>query len=231
MSGPAGYQRWRSLLFLHWSIPVEILQPHLPGDLSVDVFQERAWIGIVAFTMRGVRPAWFPALPGLSNFHEINLRTYVRRPGSDPGVWFFSLDAANSVAVLAARAGWSLPYHRATMRLEDRDGKFYYSSRRRWPGLAPADFEARWQVEGLPEPSAPGTLEHFLAERYVLYVKRGKGLSLGRVRHPPYALQQARLVEWKESLLSAAGLPPASGAPHVRFCPGVDVDILGLWPV
>jgi len=229
---PVGYQKWRSLLFLHWDIPAAAIQPLLPPGLALDLFDGRAWVGLVAFTMRGVRPWWSPPLPGLSHFHELNVRTYVRHESGEPGVWFFSLDAANSVAVLAARASWGLPYHRASMRLVSDGGLYRYSCRRRWPGPTPAVFGARWREGESLAPPAPDSLEHFLVERYHLYVDRGKGrLESARVHHSPYPLKRALLLDWRESMLPAAGLPAASEEPHVLFSPGVDVDIHALRPL
>ena len=113
-------QRWADLLFLHWPVAPETLQPLLPPGLTLDTFEGQAYVGLVPFTMTGVRPVWAPPVRWLSNFHETNVRTYVHREGKDPGVWFFSLDAANSIAVRIARAAWKLPYHYARMSLSRR---------------------------------------------------------------------------------------------------------------
>ena len=113
----AGYQKWRDLLFLHWRAPADDVQRLLPPGLTVETFDGWAWVGLVAFDMRGVRPWWFPAVPGVSAFHETNVRTYVTREGGDPGVWFFSLDAANSLAVRVARRRWHLNYFRSELRI------------------------------------------------------------------------------------------------------------------
>ena len=166
-----GFQIWSDLLFVHWRVPVDTLQSLLPRRLTVDTFEGDAWVGLVLFTMSGVRPRWFPAVPRLSAFHETNVRTYVHLDGRDPGVWFFSLDAANSLAVRVARWRWHLNYFFSTMHLERRGDRVRYESQRRWP--APA--EARVEIEArLGDPAAgfhatPGTLEHFLVERYFLY--------------------------------------------------------------
>jgi len=165
---------------------------------------------------------------GVSNFHELNVRTYVHVRGERPGVWFFSLDAASSIAVIAARAGWRLPYHRATMELTIDGDEVRYASRRRWPGPKPADFEARYRIgEPLGE-AAPGTLEHFFAERYLLFVDTGAGLEMGQVHHRPYPLQRAEVISASETMVTAAGLPAPEGAPLVLYSPGVDVDVYAL---
>src|SRR5262249_29736982 len=122
---PAGFQRWRTLAFLHWEVPVDAARALLPEGLGGDTYAGRAYLGVVPFTMRDVSPWWSPSVPGVSNFHEINVRTYVHA-GGRPGVWFFSLDAASSIAVIAARTGWHLPYHRASMEIDERDGEVIY---------------------------------------------------------------------------------------------------------
>ncbi len=102
---------WRDLLFLHWPVPAVILRALIPPQLELDLFEGTAYVGLVPFTMTGVRPVGVPPVPGLSSFHETNVRTYVRLGDRDPGVWFFSLDAANPIAVKLARSLFHLPYH------------------------------------------------------------------------------------------------------------------------
>jgi uncharacterized protein YqjF (DUF2071 family) len=226
---PAGFQRWRHLLFLHWEVDVAALRAVLPAGVDVDTFEGKAYVGVVPFTMLDVAPRWSPSVPGISNFHELNVRTYVHLGGRDPAVWFFSLDAASSIAVLAARAGWHLPYHRASMGLELEGAEVRYASRRIWPGPKPAEFRCRYRIgEPLPA-SADGTFQHFVAERYLLIAKSGNGsLSIGQVHHHPYALREAAVDELEESMVTAAGLTRAESAPHAVYCEGVDVDVYAL---
>jgi uncharacterized protein YqjF (DUF2071 family) len=227
---PQGFQRWRHLLFLHWEVPAEIIQRGLPPGLEVDTFEGRAFVGVVPFTMRDVVPWWSPSVPGVSNFHELNVRTYVHRGGRDPAVWFYSLDAASSIAVFLARTFWHLPYRRASMRLAV-DGKHVsYESKRWWSGAAPADLTARYEIGQPLGPSAPGTLEHFLCERYLLYARRGDGFAMGQVHHKPYPVHRARVLELRESMVTAAGLPAPAGEPLAHYAPGVDVDVFALTP-
>ena len=228
---PAGFQRWRNLLFLHWEVPAEAVAKLLPAPLSVDTFEGRAYVGVVPFTMRDVSPWWSPSVPFVSNFHELNVRTYVHLRGEDPGVWFFSLDAASSIAVIIARIGWHLPYHRASMDLEIAGSEVHYRSRRCWPGPKPADLEARYRIGDPIGEATPGTFEHFLAERYILFADTGSGVSMGRVHHRPYPLQRAEVSSVSESMVKAAGLPAPEGAPQVLYSPGVDVDVYALEPV
>jgi uncharacterized protein len=230
--GPAQKQSWRHLLFLHWEVSASALKALLPPGLELDTFQGRAFVGLVPFTMTGVRPVWAPVMPWLSHFHETNVRTYVRR-GDEAGVWFFSLDAANPLAVAGARALFSLPYFYASMRMdvEAKSGEepiITYASRRRPPGPRPATLSLRYQPTGAPAPARPGTLEHFLAERYSLFSLRGGKLRLGRVRHAPYPLQGARVDSWDESLLRAAGIQRPNVMPLAHYAHGVDVDVFAL---
>ena len=223
----AGYQKWRELSFLHWRVPASVLRPLVPAALELDTFDGECFVGVVPFTMRGVRPWWAPPMPGVSSFHETNVRTYVHFAGRDPGVWFFSLEAANRLAVWLARTFWHLPYHHARMTLERRaDGARAYDSVRR-------DRDAVCRVtctpSSAPSPAVPGTREHFLAERYVLYASSPRGLRLGRVHHVPYPLQTATVAPaWQESLLAAAGIARAPGEPMAHFATGVDVEVFAL---
>lgn len=225
-------QRWQSLLFLHWEVPVSLLRPLVPKSLEIDTFDGSAFVGLIPFTMRDVRPVWSPSVPGISNFHEANVRTYVHLEGKDPGVWFFSLDAASPVAVLIARTLWRLPYFLARMSFQRRsDQRIEYTTRRLCPGPLPGDARFSYRPAGECAPAAPGSLEHFLAERYILYTEKSPSEMLrGRVHHTPYPLQSAELLEWEETLLAATGVPRPDHAPLVHFSPGVDVEIFPLRP-
>ena len=236
-----GYQTWSTLLFVHWRLPLEQLQPLVHERLTIDTFDGDAWVGLVPFHMSGVHPRWFPPIPGVSSFHETNLRTYVHLDGKDPGVWFFSLDASNWLAVRVACWKWNLPYYRSTMQVERHDRRVRYHSQRRWPETSAAGLtiEAEFGDWIIPPNSdrprgqaVPETLEHFLAERYILYTRSAKGrLSRGQVDHQPYPLHQARLIRLDETLLEAANIRPTSGPEHVMFSEGFDVDIFPLRPI
>ena len=223
------YQKWRELLFLHWEVPADLLEKQLPPGLSLDTFEGRAYVGLVPFTMRGIRPAWAPAVPWLSNFHETNVRTYVHAEGEDPGVWFHSLDAANPVAVWLAKTLWKLPYHLATMRLtvEDDGVRRYSTEREEKPSVGA---RVSWKPEGEAQPAAPGTLAQFLCERYFLYAWNGKKLLRGQVHHTPYPLQRARLIHHESTLVHEAGVPVSGTPPLVHYSSGVDVEIFRLKP-
>jgi uncharacterized protein len=229
-------QNWSHLLFLHWEVPSDLLQSMLPPGLTLDTFDGRAYVGLVPFTMSGVRPVWAPPVRGLSDFHETNLRTYVHLDGQNPGVWFFSLDAANSIAVKIARGFWKLPYHRAAMRMNvhNRGGGAVdvdYSTRRLWPEPLPADCAVQYRAHGDVTPAVPGSLEHFLAERYLLYAFRSGRLYRGQVYHTPYPLQQAEVHTLRQTITTAAGISVPESAPLAHYASGVNVEIYGLHTV
>jgi uncharacterized protein YqjF (DUF2071 family) len=224
------HQSWRDLLFLHWSVPPEALRPLVPPELELDLFEDRAYVGLVPFTMKGVRPAGLPAFRPLSDFHETNVRTYVHQGGRNPGVWFFSLDAANPIAVLIARTWFHLPYHRARMRLSrmERSGAVSYAGDRLWPGPRPASYAIEAGPTSPAAPAAAGTLDHFLVERYLLYAHHGGRLKRGQVHHRPYPVQRAEVHALDERLLAAAGIARPSVPPLAHFASGVDVEVFGL---
>ncbi len=223
---------WHHLLFLHWEIEPALLQEKLPPGLQLDTFKNRAYIGLVPFTMTAVRPHGLPHLPPLrrwhEDFHEINVRTYVRHEKYGPGVWFFSLDAASAPAVLVARHWFKLPYFYARMSLQKKINKIRYTSQRNWPQPTPAGCEIEYQIEGKAAPAAPGTLDYFLVERYLLYSYSRSQLFVGRVRHKPYQIQPTKLLSINENLIGAAGISRPNTAPLIHYARGVKVDIFKL---
>ena len=215
--------KWRDLTFLHYSVDPQVIQTLIPPELTVDTFGGRAWVGLVPFWMTGVRMSFLPAIPGTHTFPETNVRTYVHRDGNDPGVWFFSLDAANSLAVWGARKFFGLPYFRADMELEHNAG-LRYESRRRGSS---AGYNIQIQVGGVVPVPEPGTLEFFLVERYLLYSQHRGRIVTGMVHHEPYSLFHASKERCVETLLEANGLS-AQAWEHVCYSPGVDVEVFAV---
>jgi len=202
----------------------------VPPRLEVDTFEGRAYVGLVPFEMHDVRPSRFlPAVPTARRFEETNLRTYVHSGGRDPGVWFFSLDASSALAVLGARAFFHLPYWHARMHTERAGDRVVYRSERHWEGGSPAALDVAYDVGEELAPTAEGTFEHFLAERYFLYALTGSGVLLrGQVHHTPYPLRRARIVELEESIVRAAGISRPEERASALWSPGVDVEVFGL---
>lgn len=224
-------QSWRDLLFLHWRLAPTAIAPRLPASLKVDLFDGAAWLGVVPFFMRDVRPAGCPPLPWLSDFLELNVRTYVIGPDGTPGVWFFSLDCDRWPAVEVARRWFHLAYEHAAMRAVRSDGVIDYRCRRRG---AASEAVYRWP------PSAgrhlatarPGTLEFFLLERYRLFAHdpRRDRLFTGAVAHAPYRYLELPegAVTWSPEPLRWDGFEVAGGTTRPAHCcvsPGVQVEI------
>jgi hypothetical protein len=221
---PSGYQHWRSLLFLHWKVDVGGLRPRVPEELSLDLHDGNAYVGVVPFLMRGVRPRGCPEKLAF-NFLETNVRTYVHYNGQ-PGVFFFSLEANSRLAVWAARAGWSLPYHHAKMQYHREGDEVFCESRRSGTGHR---HHVRYRIGQRLGASTPDTLEHFLLERYLMFVKRKGRILLGQVHHQPYPAQQAEVLEVQDELVAAAGLPPPLKPPcYAHYAEDVDVEVFGL---
>jgi uncharacterized protein YqjF (DUF2071 family) len=231
---PQGFQRWHRLLFSHWEVAEATLRALVPASLQLDAFEGRFYVGVVAFTMQKVRPLrWAPSIPTATEFGEINLRTYVHHAGAEPGVYFFSLDAASKLVVWAARTFWSLPYYASDISIRDSSSDMHYHCQRKALGSNRGSiaFHARASLgEVLPAP-APDSLEYFLCERYQFYTERAGALWRARVHHAPYPLQRVTRSNVDGALLTAAGLPAAGARTPDLFSPGVDVEVFRMRPV
>ncbi len=227
------YQKWRDLLFLHWSWDPGEIQATLPPGLRVDTFEDRAYVGVVPFFMRDIRPRFCPAIPWLSDFLELNLRTYVYDERSGlPGVWFYALDCNRRLAVRVARRFFHLPYFDARMnaRIDSGDHTVDYSShRRRSPERLVSTF--RYRGAAPLELPAPASLAYFLVERYLLFSfdRVHRVLYSGQVHHAPYPLRAAEVERLSTSVIELAGFsPPGRGPDHTVFSPGVDVEVFAV---
>jgi len=224
------YQQWRDLLFLHWEYSAAVIQATLPEGLFVDTFAGKAYLGVVPFFMQNIRPRFLPAVPGISDFMELNLRTYVHDRAGVPGVWFYSLDANQWLAVKIARRFFHLPYEHAKMKSSRTgEGRIRYESRRTGEPANGAVCLFQYASGSESPPPAPDSLEFFLVERYRLYSHTPDGLRRGAVFHPPYPLCRAEVTAWDENLLSLDGFAPTGRAPdHVLMSRGVDVSLFPL---
>lgn len=216
------HQSWHDLLFMHWRVPVSALERVMPRALPPDTFDGDAWIGIVPFMMRAVRPRFVPSVPWLSSFPELNVRTYVTLD-QRPGVYFFSLDAANPIAVDVARALFHLPYQNATMECQVKEGIVYYASTRTDNRGAPAYFRAVYRPTGAAFIAPDLSLEYFLTARYCLYTADRRGNILrAEIHHAPWQLQPASCEIETNAMTEQLGLTLPNAAPHLLFVKQID---------
>ncbi len=220
-------QIWHALLFAHWPIPQEVLRPLIPNTLTIDTFDGKAWIGIVPFRMSGVRPHALPAVPGLSAFPELNVRTYVKRDGI-AGVYFFSLDAGNPIVVALARTIFHLPYFNAQMNLKQVGDTIHYTSHRIHKGAPHADYIARYRPIA-PISLAPAqSIEAWLTERYCLYTVAGSSLYRCDIHHVHWPLQIAELETERDTMALSHTLHLPDTKPLLHY--SLRQDVL-VWPI
>lgn len=223
--------RWHDLLFMHWPVEHALLQNAVPAALRIDTFDGMAWIGVVPFSMASVHPPALPVLPWLSAFPELNVRTYVTVEGK-PGVWFFSLDAANPIAVRIARRFFHLPYYDARMLSEHAGDQVYYTSTRTHRGAPAALFRARYRPTGPVYQSSPGALDHWLTERYCLYaVDRARRVWRGDIHHARWPLQPAEAEVAANTMTHQLGWELPNTPPLLHFARHLDVVAWSIQPI
>ena len=217
-------QTWDDLLFAHWRVEVSAVRGLIPDGLELDEHDGSAWLGVTPFALNGLRPRGMYALPFVSSFRELNVRTCVTRDAK-PGIWFFSLDASSQVAVEAARRLYKLPYFRARISMERRSGRILYECVR----TERKAFSASYRGLDSVSPPQPGSLEHFLTERYCLYTAERGRVYRAEIHHRPWPLQNA------EAEIDLNTMPPdeirLEGDPVVHFSARQDVIVWPLRPV
>ncbi|WP_407538348.1 DUF2071 domain-containing protein [Deinococcus radiomollis] len=214
--------RWLDLCFMHWAVDAAELAARLPTGVTLDTYEGSAYLGVVPFRMEGIRPRFTFDVSGLSAFPELNLRTYVKVNGV-PGVWFFSLDAAQPIGVRLARTFFHLPYMDARMWVRRRGEATEYASLRTHGGQAPARFAAAYRPVGEVFTAEPGSLEDWLTSRYVLYSADRHGqVFRGDIHHEPWPLQRAEARVAVNTLSEQIGMK-LEGEPHLLYSQRLDV--------
>jgi uncharacterized protein len=219
-------QTWTDVLLLHWRAAPAIVKRLLPRGLRLDTIEGTAWIGITAFRVTGARLRGAPAVPGVSDFAEVNVRTYVT-VDDKPGVFFLSLDAASAISLLGGRAWYALPYFFANATIRIRAGAVDFSSVRQQAGAPAATFVVKYRSAG-PVPTARRGLVRWFTERYCLYTFDGVRLARAEIHHKPWPVQWAKAVIKRNTLIAAAGVPVATAVPAiVHYAAGVEAIV---WP-
>jgi len=216
------YQGWRDLLFLSWPVPLPTLQALLPPGLPADPFDGSGWVTLVPLRMQGLHLRLLPSIPGASTFGELNLRAYVRVRG-EPGVYFFSIDAASWLGSLVADWVFHLPYHDAHVSLTGSDGSFRFRSVRK--GAQAARFAATYRRTGSLANPKPGSLEGFLLERYASFQGAPDGrLYRGPLSHDDWQVAPAEAEVSENGVTGLVGLPaPENAVAH--YSPGTDTHV------
>jgi uncharacterized protein YqjF (DUF2071 family) len=220
------WMSWQKLLFAHWPVDPDLVEPHVPDELTLQTREGAAWIGVVPFDMI-IKGRAMPRFGRQSHFLELNVRTYVTHDDK-PGVWFFSLEAERWLAVRAARALFHLPYFDADMALEEEGDGIVYRSERTHDGVEPARFEGRYEPTGEPYHAEDGSLEHFLTERYCLYAHDGVSLLRADVHHEPWPLQRAE-VDIETNTMGDWLEIPLEGEPELAHF-ARRIDVVGWMP-
>ena len=222
-------QSWKDLLFAHWRVPVEALRQLVPRALPIDTFDGHAWVAVTPFEVRALRLHGTAPLPFLFAFAETNVRTYVTLEGK-PGIFFFSLDAASRLAVVAARRVYRLPYFPARMSIERSGGAISYETRRTEADAPPAELVARYGPTGPRFSAKSGSLEHWLTERYCLYTLDDRQVLRGDIHHPPWELQRADAELHLNTMLDEVAIEPGD-RPLLHYAERQDVVFWRLAPV
>jgi len=218
-------QTWHDLLFAHWPVSAAQLRAKVPSDFTLDLFDGSAWLGIVPFRMTNVAPRGVPALPCVSDFLELNVRTYVR-VGDEPGIYFFSLDASSALAVHTARTMLNLPYFTASMSMNADDGVVRYDSRRD-AFRGDAEFHATYSPLGAPFEAKGGSLEYFLTERYCFYnLNHHEEPYRLDIHHPPWPLRAAKAELSLNTMADVHGITLPDEPPLLHF---VDRQDMVAW--
>jgi uncharacterized protein YqjF (DUF2071 family) len=218
-------QTWCDLLFAHWRVPEEQLRRVVPPSLPLHLHDDgSAWLGITPFVVEGLRLRGTPPLPWVSEFPELNVRTYVE-VGGKPGIYFLSLDAARRAAVIAARRTYRLPYFHARMGADKVGARIDYESERIDSSGPPARFRGSYAPAGA---RTDDPLARWLAERYCAYTTDEQGRALRiEIHHPPWPLQPADGRLDAQGMADQAGIE-LEGEPLLHFSARQDTLI---WPL
>jgi uncharacterized protein len=217
------HMRWCDLLFAHWTVDASSLRGLIPEQLELDLYGGRAYIGVVPFRMEGVRPRGIPPIPGLHAFPEMNLRTYVSF-SAKPGIWFFSLDAGQKLAVRVARRFFHLPYFDARFDIRTSDEKVHYAAVRTHGTMPNASFEARYHPVGTVYRSREGSLDSWLTDRYCLYSSDNQGrVYRCEIDHECWPLQPAEAEVQINTLGDWLGIEMKGPPQTLHFAKSLDV--------
>lgn len=210
------YQEWNHVLFLHWEVEPELIKELLPKGIELDLFQQKAWISLVPFTMQRIRPSFLPDFAPISNFHEVNLRTYVKRDGKS-GVYFFQIESEKWISTCLAKKLSGLPYEKAQIKRKIKGEDQFYQLRNNAKGFR---FSTHFKTKSRTTPKNP--LELWLTERYCLYVEQGPHCYRYDIHHVEWQLDQVELTDLNANY-NIADFSLSSAPNLCHYSPGVQV--------
>ncbi|RUA08528.1 MAG: hypothetical protein DSY81_08850 [Bacillota bacterium] len=195
-------QHWRHLTFLHWQADPQQIRRYLPDGLELDLYQDKAYVGLLPFQMKHVRPRGMLPIPGICYFPEFNLRTYVQYQGQG-GILFLTLEAQSRIACWYGHRSYGLPYQYARGRVQVEGDQYRWQTRRVSDGL---ELIGSCQAFGESMQAQPGSLEQFLFERYRLYTLHDRQLKMVRAAHDPWKFRIAEATIVSNTLLDSYDL-------------------------
>jgi len=219
--------RWSNLVVANFEVDPALLADRVPARTSLDAFDGRTFVSLVAFKFEDTRLFGAIPTPPSPTFEEINLRFYVRRESSDGArraVCFVREVVPSRFVAWVARAVYDEPYERhpteSAVTLHDptdstRGGHFEYA----WESSLGRHRVAA-TTEGPLTTHVAGSLEEFILEHYWGYTQRHDGTtSEYEVRHPPWRYWKVARFETDPQVGAFYGAPfvTALGAPHSVF--------------
>lgn len=183
------YQEWNKAIFLHWEIEKEIVEKWIPSGVKIDTYNGKAWISLVAFTMENIRPRLLPAFSPISNFHEINLRTYVIKENK-PGVYFLNIEAQKWFSAYISRKISGLPYQKSDITHDIKEKKLFAHFKKKGFNL-----EIDYKIGNLI--ADKNALDVFLSERYCLYLDLNNEIIRYEIHHLPWQINELTCTKLK----------------------------------
>ena len=225
-TNPLLLQKWENLSFMHWSVDKKIISKYIPNGLTLDLYDNGAYIGLIPFMMKNVRPKWGFSVPFISNFPEFNIRTYVKK-GRNRGVFFLTLDAQSIITRIYASIFFQLPYRYSRGFVKKKNGSFLWSSSRLYKGF---ELEGSCKGYGEFEYAKKDSLEEFFFERYYLYISSNNQIKRGRIRHHKWKIKKAKPRITKNAFLDsyALGIKQILNPEFCHISDGVEVE---AWPL